>query len=52
MAPLCVVAGSHATIAMLHGDAAEDYLREQRLPYLLVDRHGDVHRSEAAASRV
>jgi len=45
LAPLCVVAGSCATIAMLHGEAAEDYLKEQRLPYLLVDRNGDVHRS-------
>ena len=45
LAPLCVVAGSCATIAMLHGDEAEAYLKEQRLPYLIVDRGGDVHRS-------
>jgi thiamine biosynthesis lipoprotein len=48
LAPLCIVAGSCATIAMLHGDQAEAYLIEQRLPYLIVDRNGDVHRSAVA----
>ncbi|MBK9608477.1 MAG: FAD:protein FMN transferase [Betaproteobacteria bacterium] len=42
IAPLCTVAGSCATIAMLKGDGAEEYLREQGLPYLLVDREGTV----------
>ena len=40
VAPLCTIAGSCATIAMLHGDEADEYLREQGLPYLLVDRQG------------
>jgi thiamine biosynthesis lipoprotein len=40
IAPLCVVAGTCATIAMLRGDHAEDYLREQGLAYLIVDRNG------------
>ena len=40
IAPLCIVAGSCATIAMLKEGAAEDYLREQGLAYLLVQRDG------------
>ena len=40
IAPLCVVAGSCATIAMLKGDLAKDYLEDQQLPYLLIDRDG------------
>ena len=40
IAPLCIVAGACATIAMLKEDGAEEYLREQALPYLLIDREG------------
>ena len=40
VAPLCTIAGSCATIAMLHGGGAEDYLRGQDLPYLIVDAKG------------
>ena len=40
IAPLCVVAGSCATIAMLKCDSAKSYLDEQQLPYLLIDRDG------------
>ena len=42
IAPLCVVAGSCATIAMLKGDNAQSYLEQQQLPYLLVDRQGTI----------
>jgi thiamine biosynthesis lipoprotein len=40
IAPLCTVAGSCATIAMLNEGGATDYLRAQGLPYLLIDRDG------------
>jgi thiamine biosynthesis lipoprotein len=39
VAPLCIVAGSCATIAMLRADA-EAFLGEQGLSYLLVDKRG------------
>ena len=42
IAPLCVVAGSGATIAMLKCDGARAYLDDQQLPYLLIDRDGHV----------
>jgi thiamine biosynthesis lipoprotein len=42
IAPLCTVAGSSSTIAMLHGDRAEAYLRENGVSYLIVDRDGNV----------
>ena len=42
IAPLCVVAGSCATIAMLKGDSAKAYLEDQQLPYLLIERDGGV----------
>jgi FAD:protein FMN transferase len=42
VAPLCTVAGSCSTIAMLREDGAAEYLRAQGLPYLLVDRDGQV----------
>lgn len=41
VAPLCIVAGSCATIAMLREEGAADYLREQGYPYLLIDREGN-----------
>ena len=42
VAPLAIVAGSCATIAMLREEGAGDYLREQHYPYLLIDRDGKV----------
>ena len=47
VSPLCVVAGSYATIAMLFASDAETFLHEQGLPYLAVDATGNV-RGEAA----
>jgi thiamine biosynthesis lipoprotein len=41
VAPLCIVAGSLATIAMLRPDAAR-FLREQGYRFLLVDRDGGI----------
>jgi len=51
VAPLCVVAGAHATIAMLHGDDAPAYLERVGLPHLLVDREGRVSGHFAASAR-
>lgn len=48
VAPLCTVAGSCATIAMLNESGALEYLRAQGLPYLLVDRDGQVSGTLAA----
>ncbi len=42
VASLCTVAGSCSTIAMLNEDGAAEYLRTQGLPYLLIDRDGQV----------
>jgi thiamine biosynthesis lipoprotein len=39
-APLCIVAGAHATIALLQGDAGRGYLEASGLPFLWIDRHG------------
>ena len=50
VAPLCVVAGSFATIAMLLEREAEAFLRQQRLPYVAVDAAGEV-RGAAAEPR-
>lgn len=47
VAPLCVVAGMHATIAMLHGVDAKEYLDECGCAYLLVDGGGAVYGSLA-----
>jgi thiamine biosynthesis lipoprotein len=43
VAPLCVVAGTCATIAMLQDAGAEAFLRAQGLRYLAVDASGAVH---------
>ncbi|HSC23825.1 MAG TPA: FAD:protein FMN transferase [Casimicrobiaceae bacterium] len=40
VAPLTILAGSYATIAMLAGDRAPDFLDTQRLRYLLIDSNG------------
>ena len=50
VAPLCVVAGSLATIAMLLEARALPFLAAQGAAYLAVDAHGGVHRAPAAAS--
>jgi len=45
VAPLCVVAGSCATIAMLLEREAEPFLRKQGLRYVAVDADGVLHGS-------
>lgn len=42
VAPLCVVAGSYATIAMLMQEAAVAFLRDSGVAYVAVDRLGRV----------
>jgi thiamine biosynthesis lipoprotein len=42
VAPLCVVAGSLATIAMLLGERAEAFLRDQRADFVTVAADGTV----------
>jgi thiamine biosynthesis lipoprotein len=49
VAPLCVVAGSCATVAMLLEEAGEAFLREQGFRYLAVARDGSVHGAAADA---
>jgi thiamine biosynthesis lipoprotein len=46
VAPLCTIAGSCATIAMLKGDGAEAWLCDQGFAYLVIDRLGEIHRGE------
>jgi thiamine biosynthesis lipoprotein len=48
VAPLCVVAGSCATIAMLMGPDADSFLREQGLRHVAVDADGALHGGAAA----
>ena len=50
VAPLCVVAGSCATIAMLFEDRALTFLDSQRVDYLAIDRDGTLHRRSPAAA--
>jgi len=50
IAPLCVVAGSLATIAMLLEAGALPFLDAQRAGYVAVDARGAVHRSPAIAA--
>lgn len=40
LAPTCLAAGALCTVAMLMGDDAPDFLRQQRVPALLVDAAG------------
>jgi thiamine biosynthesis lipoprotein len=40
VAPLCIVAGSATTIAMLHGESGGRWLDDLGLPHLRVDREG------------
>ena len=49
MAPLCVVAGSCATIAMLLGGKALPFLEAQAVAYFAIDSAGDTHGSAALA---
>lgn len=44
VAPLCVVAGSYATIAMLLEERALPFLSEQCAHYVAVDADGNLHR--------
>lgn len=41
-APLCTVAGSVCTLAMLRGDAGVDFLRTQGYAFIAVDSRGEV----------
>jgi FAD:protein FMN transferase len=50
IAPLCVVAGSYATIAMLLGRDGETFLQEQGCRYIAVDADGAMHGTAAEAS--
>jgi FAD:protein FMN transferase len=43
VAPLCTVAGTVCTVAMLKGAAGPQFLREQSCPYLAVDAGGAIH---------
>ena len=49
IAPMCVVAGSCATIAMLLESDAEPFLDAQRVSYLAIARDGTVHGTAAAS---
>ena len=49
VAPLCVVAGSCATIAMLMEENGEAFLREQGLRYVSVDASGALRGTAAEA---
>ena len=50
VAPLCVVAGSCATFAMLLEARGREFLDAQRVDYLAIDRDGNVFRAATAAS--
>ena len=49
VAPLAILAGSYATIAMLLGESAERFLIEQNVDALLVKAGGSLRRIERAA---
>ena len=46
MAPLCIVAGSISTIALLKEEATAEFLTQSGLPYLLIDHDGNATASE------
>ena len=50
VAPLCVVAGSCATIAMLLEERALAFLDSQQIDYLAVDRDGNSYRRSATTA--
>jgi thiamine biosynthesis lipoprotein len=43
IAPLCTVAGSISTLAMLKGEGGADFLRGQSYPFIAVDADGVIH---------
>lgn len=45
--PTCLAAGALTTVAMLIGEGAHDFLREQGVDFLTIDRHGEIHRESA-----
>ena len=47
LAPACLAAGALSTIAMLKGNDAVAFLREQSVGYLAIDAHGAIHRHDA-----
>ncbi len=49
LAPTCAAAGAACTIAALLQDRGAGFLRAERLPFVLVDRHGTVVEHRAAA---
>jgi thiamine biosynthesis lipoprotein len=51
IAPLCIVAGSCSTIAMLREREGEAFLREQGLPYIAVAPDGSLHGPAIDATR-
>ena len=50
VAPLCSVAGTCATLAMLAGENAEAFLQAQSVQYLAFDRNGTVRGSRSLAT--
>jgi thiamine biosynthesis lipoprotein len=48
VAPLCTVAGSVCTLAMLRGERGVEFLANQGFPYLAADGHGNVYDALAA----
>ncbi len=46
LAPVCIGAGSFATLAMLRGEDAVQFLDESQLAYLAIDHAGRVFRQE------
>ncbi len=49
IAPLAIVAGAHATIALLQEAAAAAYLAQAQVPYLMIDAQGVHHQSQTPA---
>jgi thiamine biosynthesis lipoprotein len=48
VAPLCVVAGSCSTIAMLLGRKALPFLRQQHVDFVAIAADGSIHGTAAA----
>ena len=51
LAPLAIVAGSHATIAMLKKDSGKAYLDGTGFPYLAFDQTGYCHRQTGQSNQ-
>jgi len=45
VAPTCVIAGFHATVAMLKQEQAINHLRNTKLPFLACDAFANIHRT-------